>query len=70
MRKLNKEELKEYFVRVNDAKFRNPKWGLGRTYFNVLTAWYSDIADELRGGEFDPFFDDGKIDKFINEITE
>ena len=70
MRKLNEEELKEYFIKVDDAKFRNPDWRLGQVYFNVLTGWYADIADELRGGDFDPFFDNSKIDKFINEITE
>jgi len=70
MRKLNEEELKEYLKEVKRVAVEYLDWRLGQSYFNVLTIMHVDIADELRGGEFDPFFDDRKIDKFINEITE
>jgi hypothetical protein len=42
----------------------------GQTVFNVLYSKYSDIVNEYRGSDIDPFYNDGNVDKFMTTIYE
>jgi hypothetical protein len=40
----------------------------GQRAFNLLYKFYPDIAEKIRGGEFDPFYDDRKLTLFYREV--
>ena len=41
----------------------------GQWLFNELYKMYPNFANSIRGTEFDPFYDDNRINKFINYIS-
>ena len=41
---------------------------MGQSYFNVLFMYWPDAANAIRGTHFDPFYDDGIIDKFLDHL--
>ena len=42
----------------------SPMQRKGQALFNTLAYIHPKLADEIRGTEFDPFYDNGKIPKF------
>ena len=42
----------------------------GQMYFNELYNMNSQLADSIRSSEYDPFYDDSRINKFLNKISE
>jgi hypothetical protein len=42
----------------------------GQMYFNELYNMNPQLADSIRSSEYDPFYDDSRIDKFLNKISE
>lgn len=46
----------------------HPDWRAGQALFNALAATAPDLADKIRGTEFDPFYDDAVIDKFWERL--
>jgi hypothetical protein len=42
-----------------------PHWRMGQTYFNVLNDVRPDIAELVRGGKDDPYYDDINIGGFL-----
>lgn len=49
----------EFLARVGTAFVNNPSWRYGQTVFNVLHFHRPDIANNIRGSAFDPFYMDG-----------
>lgn len=40
----------------------------GQEAFNLLYRFYPSIAEQIRGGEFDAFYDDSKLELFYAEV--
>jgi hypothetical protein len=41
------------------------EWRKGQAYFNALHEVHPELADEIRGGNLDPFYQDKRIDEFL-----
>ena len=68
---LSEKEINELKVKVLiEAPLLYPKLRKGQAYFNYLYQLHPDVADEIRGTEFDPFYNDSRIEKFLNKISE
>ncbi len=66
--KLTKQQvdsLKEKVENSNSAFLRK-----GQMYFNELYEMNPQLADSIRSSSCDPFYDDSRIDKFLNKISE
>ena len=46
------------------------EWRLGQAYFNYAYELYPKEADELRGTEYDCFYDNNKISIFLKKLNE
>ena len=46
------------------------KQRIGQKAFNDLYESNPKIADAIRGTEYDPFYDDSRIDKFKAKVAE
>ena len=68
---LSEKEINELKVKVLiEAPLLYPKWRKGQAYFNYLYQLHPDVANEIRETEYDPFYNDSRIDKFLNKISE
>ena len=68
---LSEKEINELKVKVLiEAPLLYSKWRKGQAYFNYLYQLHPDVADEIRGTEYDPFYNDSRIEKFLNKISE
>ena len=74
---LSEKEINELKVKVLiEAPLLYPEWRKGQAYFNYLYQLYPDVADKIRGTEFDPFYADHKknpdeeINKFLDYISK
>ena len=52
------------------AKLRPKYIRLGQYLFNECYKIYPDETDELRGTEFDCFYDNSKVDIFLEKLKE
>ena len=43
---------------------------IGQVYFNVLHDMRPDIAEEIRGTQYDPFYDDTRLIKFFSKVID
>ena len=60
----------KYLNAVQDERMKRPRWRTGQCYFNVLFAFFPEIADSVRGGPLDPFHRDAVIPSFLKFIEE
>ena len=68
---LSEKEINELKVKVLiEAPLLFPSWRKGQAYFNYLYQLHPDVADEIRGTEYDPFYLNSRIEKFLNKISE
>ena len=68
---LSEKEINELKVKVLiEAPLLYPEWRKGQAYFNYLYQLHPDVADEIRETEYDPFYNDSRIEKFLNKISE
>lgn len=74
---LSEKEINELKVKVLiEAPLLFPSWRKGQAYFNYLYQLHPDVADKIRGTEFDPFYADHKnnpeeeINKFLDYISK
>ena len=65
---LSVQQFSLYCIMVSVARNEFPSWREGQAYFNVLKDMHPEIADEIRGGLFDPFYDDDTVTAFIAEL--
>lgn len=63
--KPTKQEI-EYLLEQSEN--RNKVLRKGQWLFNELSKMYPSFANTIRGTEYDPFYDDNRINKFINYI--
>lgn len=66
MDKLKKWAYNELVSRVEKIKDNGLR--LGQNYFNELNNFDPRMAKKIKGTEFDPFYDDFKIEKFLDHI--
>ncbi len=50
---------------VTEALVLNPTWREGQCMFNVLMDMDHDLAEMIRSGPLDPFYNDQRIDPFL-----
>lgn len=48
----------------------HPEQRRGQAYFNGLYNTRPDLADQIRGTEFDPFSDDNKVTEFLRWVYQ
>lgn len=46
------------------------EWRLGQAYFNYAEELYPEEANQLRGTEYDCFYDNNKIPIFLEELNK
>lgn len=63
-------KLLEFIDRCATDQYKNPEWRKGQAYFNSLYDFDPKLADEIRGTELDPFYNDQIITKFLEYILE
>lgn len=68
--KLTKEQVEEVFRKSRENIERFPQWRIGQSFFNTLWDMHPDIANEINGTEYDPFYDTGRMTSCIEFITE
>lgn len=56
--------FEEFKLAVHRALGENPEWRYGQACFNVLTEFDPELAERLRGGDYDPFYSDGRVPNF------
>ena len=45
-------------------------WRFGQVLFNELLSTRPDIAEKIRATEMDPFYNNGKMDMFLNFVAD
>ncbi len=45
-------------------------WRRGQVWFNALHRVRPDLSEKVRGTQFDPFYQDDRVPKFINWLAE
>lgn len=46
------------------------EWRLGQAYFNYAYELYPEETNQLRGTEYDCFYDDNKISIFLEKLNK
>jgi hypothetical protein len=46
------------------------EWRMGQAYFNYAYEMYPDEVDKLRGTQYDCFYLDERIPKFLEELNK
>lgn len=60
--KLNKAEI------ISEANARPQRIRYGQAIFNVAYKMYPNAVNKLRGTDLDCFYQDEKVDKFLNAL--
>jgi hypothetical protein len=55
---------------VVECEMEYPRWRKGQVYFNCLWGLDPVLANEIRGGDNDPFYRDDKIPAFLKVVEE
>jgi len=66
---LSSQELTEFLMEVDKVKSEHEEWRLGQTMFNVLLVFRPKLAEKIRATYYDPFYDNQKIQTFLERIT-
>lgn len=59
-----------YLERVARRKVAHKVERMGQAYFNQLHEDMPEIANQIRGTEVDPFYDDVQIGNFLNALLK
>ena len=63
-----------YWKICSDSANDHPGWRWGQVCFNILHIYRPDLANQVRGSRFDPFYvtatDDERYIRFVNFIQE
>jgi hypothetical protein len=60
----------DYINRVLQMQEAHPEWRVGQTFFNVLYIMRPKMADQVRGSEIDPFYQDDRVLIFLAFVDE
>lgn len=59
---------REYWLAF--GKYRNRGQRHGQATFNAVYELWPNVANSLRGSTFDPFYDDSKVDLFLDSVLD
>jgi hypothetical protein len=77
--------MKRFNNFINESKLTDNEWvelvrkcvdfyhkglRLGQSYMNALALINKELYDEITGTEYDPYYDDDNLHKFINYLNE
>ena len=66
---MTKEEFDNLKLKIEEAwEEHSLHWRRGQTVFNTLYELYPDIADDIRGTQLDPFYNDSNVIKCLKYI--
>ena len=65
-----KPTFTEFIQAVVQHYHANPGWRVGQAYFNVLATMRPEMAEQIRGGVLDPFYQDSRIPVFLEFVSE
>lgn len=60
----------EFYTHLKGYMRKNMHMRKGQAAFNLMEILYPSIAEKHRGGNFDPFYNDAKVDAFIDECIK
>lgn len=60
----------EYLREVYQTMERHPSLRVGQAHFNVLYVHRPDLSEQIRGGEYDPFYVDSLLSKFLTYVHD
>jgi hypothetical protein len=64
-------ELSEFFSFISRLTEDRPEYErLGQRAFNLLYSTHPEIANQIRGTKYDPFYVDSKIVDFLVKLLE
>lgn len=63
-------EYLRYLKTVNELLDQHDSWRAGQASFNVLSDFHKSLADQVRGTELDPFYDDSRLPVFYQWVYE
>ena len=64
------EEIKEVLTLQNEMLSTYKDWRSGQALFNALYSLYPNVADKIRGSDYDPFYIDGRRDSCLTKLLE
>jgi len=67
--KLTQEQLDKVLELQREYLTQYPQLRAGQAFFNALYTLYPIVADEIRGTDYDPFYQNVRIDNCIKYIT-
>ncbi len=59
-----------FFQQIKKFSADHKDWRKGQIYFNALNVSHPELAEEIRGSKFDPFYKDEIILDFIEFLKE
>jgi hypothetical protein len=65
---LSAKDMCTIAVRIHDYMCKYPNLRRGQNYFNAFDSLHHDLADQIRGTDIDPFYNDKKIAPFLQWI--
>ncbi len=65
---LTQDEFAAYLDRVCEEKISHGHYRWGQAYFNVLYEINPELANSIRSGPLDPFYQDHRIPDFLDAI--
>ena len=68
MQKLTDKQFNEFGKLAAAILAENKVWRCGQGFFNALCKISPEIAEQVRGTNFDPFYDNAKIGLFFRQI--
>jgi hypothetical protein len=65
---MTEKEMCALAVKMQDNMRKYPKRRRGQNYFNALNDLHHDLANQIRGTDLDPFYDDKKLASFLEWV--
>lgn len=62
--------FRQFFAGIASRKEKHPSERKGQAGFNHLSSVRPDLAEDIRGTDRDPFYDDKKWDQFVQFLRE
>jgi hypothetical protein len=63
-------DMENYFNVVNQQRLKNPRWREGQLLYNTFYMLNPGMGTWITGKDIDPFYDDSKIESFLEFISK
>lgn len=61
--------LNEFIITAENRRYASPSERMGQAYFNALREVRPDLASQITGTEFDPFYNDSVMGAFMTVLA-